>query len=721
MSSYARIIESLIKHPRYAYRDTYLEGLSQTDNGLLVAAFNIDMVYSQQQVGRLILKTTILTKISAEEAIGYNPDAYQRYFPRPENSRNCLVYLHSHHGCRAEGTYLVKLLENFDASLVLFDFAGAGESDGQYTSFGWFEGEQASSVIGQLISKFKFEKIGVWGKSMGACAALRYRTIALHPQVVFMVIDSSFDKLKHALISIAKEHSKAPTFAIKSFIYYLSKTVQDKAFFDIYKVKPIDWVPNIKGIPIFFVKGNVDKLVTKEEFESLYTGCQSSEKILIITEGSHAGNRVEEDEQFKKFITEKLAIYFPPAKLVGQQSQGAIGESASRFRQLVGSVSKLQKSVANIAQFHQSNYDHFNKSMHPDTGLILQIDELESPATNYPSQPVQDWQITGPRSPPLTSSNQITSPIETKPRSLTLQHSNFNKPSIKQPVGSPKFNGGFLAGYNFPSIDSKPKAIIGNSKPLPPPPPPMAFNSKTTRIYDSKNTPNKSLTKQVTQLDTNFAFASMLEQPIDTTQEFKAPEAPKSSQYVNNQPYSNQAQLQDDVYQHQSQTTIIPPQQQDYYFQPAQNQLPAQQTWQAQDTSTHQQQQDFQPYEYGQPAFQEVENHSGQQYYAPSRSSAPAQFNYINHQNQGYSQTQEYQYQQQPQMTTNHQHIAHQYDAAYANHQQPIQNYSTSQQALQYDQPIQANPYISTASQYEVPKPQRAANMNDSMGHYFNR
>ncbi len=708
MGSYNRIVESLIKHPRYAYRDSFLEGLSLTDFGL-VAAFNVDLIYSQQGVGRLRLKTTILTKISEQEAVGYDSKAYQRHFPRPEGSRNCLVYLHSHHGCRAEGTYLVKFLSQFNASLVLFDFAGAGESEGQFTSFGWFEGEQASTVIGQLVSTFKFERIGVWGKSMGACAALRYRTLALHPQVCFLVIDSSFDKLKHALISIAKEHSKAPTFAIKTFMYFLSKTVQDKAHFDVYKVRPIDWVPAIQDIPIVFVKGEVDKLVTYEEFKSLYTGCRSSIKHLEITKGSHAGNRIEEDSKFREFITGFVAKFFPPVRHL--QTLGSLGQSAARFAQFAGSVWAKQSANQKVAQFHQSNFEQFNNSMHPGTGLMLPVDDGESPTTTTPLQPAPIWQSQYSESPTLTRSNQFASPIPTKPKSITLQGPALTQPSIPQPMGSPRFNGGLLAGVGFASPNFRPKSNTDLSKPLRPPPPKSTAIQRNP-IFESYNSPGKSLTKQVTQLDSKFAFTSMIEQPMSPTLDTDM-QATTGFHQENHYQQAYDSKPPNPVLQPQTNSRFTFPQNQTSFEPPASHPQPSHQAWHTQAPVQPQQQQ---VYDYEPPAYPVPAAQSGQQYFQPSRSSAPAQLNYFS-QNHTYSQNQ--QDIQPAQWPVEQQFEYYQPDAAAytGNPQQPLA-YPTDQQQIHREQ---TNPYISLVPNKRNPQLQRPLKMTDSMGDYFNR
>ena len=67
-------------------------------------------------------------------------------------------------------------------SYVIFDFAGSGLSEGKYVSLGnyfvmkgYYEAEDIKCVIKNLKTKINTNiKIVLWGRSMGAVAALKY-------------------------------------------------------------------------------------------------------------------------------------------------------------------------------------------------------------------------------------------------------------------------------------------------------------------------------------------------------------------------------------------------------------------------------------------------------------------------------------------------------------------------------------------------------------------
>lgn len=222
------------------------------------------------------------------------------------------MYLHTHQGSRAEGTYFVEFLARFECSLCVFDFAGAGQSGGEYTSFGFFESEQIKCMVDFLSTKLGFDVIGLWGKSMGGAATIMYCGKYPHPCVRFMVIDAAFDKLKHAILNIASGNSSAPQFAVKTFMLFVANTVKAKAGFDIYQVRPIDWVDKIV-IPSLFVIGQEDNVVKKSEFFSLHAKCASNQKRLLMSTGDHTANRLD-DPNFNSEALEFLGKFFPKVK-----------------------------------------------------------------------------------------------------------------------------------------------------------------------------------------------------------------------------------------------------------------------------------------------------------------------------------------------------------------------------------------------------------------------
>ena len=86
----------------------------------------------------------------------------------------CVIYLHGNSSCQLEAQNCLSSILCHDVSLFAFDFAGCGNSGGDYISLGYHEREDVDVVFNYLRSLDSVSSIGIWGRSMGAVTALMY-------------------------------------------------------------------------------------------------------------------------------------------------------------------------------------------------------------------------------------------------------------------------------------------------------------------------------------------------------------------------------------------------------------------------------------------------------------------------------------------------------------------------------------------------------------------
>ena len=85
----------------------------------------------------------------------------------------CVIYCHGNAGSRVDALPLLPILLPHGVSVCSFDFSGAGQSEGQYLSLGYFEREDLRTVVEFLKSSQRVSRIGLWGHS-------RYRRVMHH-------------------------------------------------------------------------------------------------------------------------------------------------------------------------------------------------------------------------------------------------------------------------------------------------------------------------------------------------------------------------------------------------------------------------------------------------------------------------------------------------------------------------------------------------------------
>ena len=97
----------------------------------------------------------------------------------------------------------------------MYDAAGCGLSEGEYITLGWNEHKDLALVVDHLHSLQKFDKIVLWGRSMGAVTALMYLTEQPSHQekVACAVLDSGFNDLSDLMKSVAGSNPALQFFA----------------------------------------------------------------------------------------------------------------------------------------------------------------------------------------------------------------------------------------------------------------------------------------------------------------------------------------------------------------------------------------------------------------------------------------------------------------------------------------------------------------------------
>lgn len=144
------------------------------------------------------------------------------------------------------------LKNKFD--VVLFDQRRHGNSDGGFSSYGYYEKEDLSLFVSYVKNITREDKyIGIIGESMGASTAIQM--LDINNSVDFIIAESAFSDLEKLLKIYLEEKYRIPYFIfgrLASFFAYI------KHGFSFKDIKPIDIVKNT-DTPILFIHGTEDQ------------------------------------------------------------------------------------------------------------------------------------------------------------------------------------------------------------------------------------------------------------------------------------------------------------------------------------------------------------------------------------------------------------------------------------------------------------------------------
>lgn len=199
----------------------------------------------------------------------------------------CVIYLHANGSCRMEALQYKQVILSQNVHLFCFDFSGCGHSGGTYTSVGYHEQDDVQRVIEYLKETNRVTKIALWGRSMGAVTSIMY--CSKNPDIACIILDTPFAAFKRLVYELVKNRSKVPQFLVGIAMSMLRRTVKKKARFDVYKVKPIDHVKNLK-VPALFGAPKDDTFVSNQHTKDLYLAHKGQKKLSVF-EGDHNSRR----------------------------------------------------------------------------------------------------------------------------------------------------------------------------------------------------------------------------------------------------------------------------------------------------------------------------------------------------------------------------------------------------------------------------------------------
>jgi len=199
-----------------------------------------------------------------------------------------LIFLHGNASARLEALPQLNVCLSLGLDVVAFDFSGSGLSDGEYVTLGARERFDIAAVVSYLRAEGKTSTIALWGRSMGAVAALLYADA--DNMVDAMILDSPFASLRmlaEELVARATATSafKIPGFAVGGVMRLLRSTIRKRADADIDDVAPIKHVAGMY-VPALFCVVRGDSFISNKHSELLHKS-YAGDKFILAVDGDH--------------------------------------------------------------------------------------------------------------------------------------------------------------------------------------------------------------------------------------------------------------------------------------------------------------------------------------------------------------------------------------------------------------------------------------------------
>ncbi len=195
-------------------------------------------------------------------------------YSKTNSAKGTIILLH---GIRSKKEHFIELstyLASKGYNAVALDLRAHGNSEGKHCTFGVKEKKDIANLIDDLKSK-GFDKIGVWGQSLGGAVALQ--ATEYDKRIQFAIVESTFTDLKTVVADYTGFHLGIKNQFINEYLVYRAGKI---AGFNPEVASPYKACENI-SVPTLIVHGNDDKRIDIQYGRANYKGLKSHNKQFI--------------------------------------------------------------------------------------------------------------------------------------------------------------------------------------------------------------------------------------------------------------------------------------------------------------------------------------------------------------------------------------------------------------------------------------------------------
>lgn len=255
-------------------------------------------LYSRDRYEELVKQEIVLSSVDGLKLSGAAIELYP-------DSKRWMIIVHGYTGSRAVSTQFIDMFTDEDYNVLLIDQRRHGQSEGRYTTYGYYEKYDVQTWVNWLVEQHGANtEIGLHGQSLGGGTVLEYLSIAA-PQVKAVIADCPYsdltDLMKHQITKL----NKIPSVP---FFRWVNNRIRKKAGFSFEQVSPIRSVRN-SHLPVMFIHGTNDTYVPTRMSLEMYDVKPGPKKLVLIEGAIHANAYHIDPNQYRGEIRSFLNEY----------------------------------------------------------------------------------------------------------------------------------------------------------------------------------------------------------------------------------------------------------------------------------------------------------------------------------------------------------------------------------------------------------------------------
>lgn len=212
------------------------------------------------------------------------------------------IICHGYTMNRINSVKYAKIFYKRGYSLVLYDHAHFGLSEGDFCTLGCYEKHDLSSVIDFARETFgKDAFIALHGESMGAATVLA--VLGLRNDIDLVVADCPFSDTTSYYKELFTHLYKLPSFPAVELSGVMAKR---KYGYDYAQCSPINAVKG-SDVPICFVHGKADDFIFPHHSEDMYAVCRNPlSELHLVDNAKHACSFMTDNAAYDKIVGDFL-------------------------------------------------------------------------------------------------------------------------------------------------------------------------------------------------------------------------------------------------------------------------------------------------------------------------------------------------------------------------------------------------------------------------------
>lgn len=227
-----------------------------------------------------------------------------------KKSTNLAIIMHGYQSKATDMIIIGQMYAKMGFQVILVDQRGHGKSEGDFTTFGFYEKYDLKKWINHALRTYGSDlRILIHGVSMGAATTMMATGLDITKNVKFLVLDSGFTNVKRTFLNANKNK------LLRFFFLGLDVIIYTRHTFILEQVRPVKYMRK-NAIPFLIVQGELDKAVPVAMAERLHNVSIANRKnVHIVKNSRHALGFYDDFEGCQDAVYQNIKDIFHVKKI----------------------------------------------------------------------------------------------------------------------------------------------------------------------------------------------------------------------------------------------------------------------------------------------------------------------------------------------------------------------------------------------------------------------